>query len=385
MSLTRLKVRPIWIAGVTAVVVGGSGAAWACNGLLSGQTDTPRSALSTSLTSLGRPTTGTRTDAEVDAARAESQDDAKTRRQRLPGTPTTSPGGTTTTGTTTTGTTTTGTTTTGGGAPATASPGNIPNDPATTSPDDTSSDGTSSDDTSPDNTSPDDTAKTSPDDTSTTSPDDTGATAPADKPTKPSSTTPPSEPDETATSEPTDPSDTSDPTDPTTGPDDQATSSPDDASSESTQPDDTATAPTDVTTKSTVDTTLAAQVITLVNQEREAAGCDVAVKANAALTRAALDHTELMRSKNTLDHQLSGEPGVGERIGAAGYTWRTFGENIAYNYGSDSASSVMDMWMKSSGHQANILNCSFEDIGVAAVEASDGRIWWTQDFGLAAS
>ena len=40
----------------------------------------------------------------------------------------------------------------------------------------------------------------------------------------------------------------------------------------------------------------------------------------------------------------------------------------------------MDSWMNSSGHRANILNCSFKELGVG-IEQGDGGPWWTQNFG----
>ena len=58
-----------------------------------------------------------------------------------------------------------------------------------------------------------------------------------------------------------------------------------------------------------------------------------------------------------------------------GITYRTAGENIAYGY--KTAQSVMDGWMDSSGHRANILNASYSRIGVGYV--SNGN-YWTQWF-----
>lgn len=50
------------------------------------------------------------------------------------------------------------------------------------------------------------------------------------------------------------------------------------------------------------------------------------------------------------------------------------GENIAYGY--PSVSSVMDGWMNSSGHRANILSADFDYVGIGIV---DGK-YWTQIF-----
>lgn len=54
------------------------------------------------------------------------------------------------------------------------------------------------------------------------------------------------------------------------------------------------------------------------------------------------------------------------------------GENIAY--GQPTAQAVMDAWMNSPGHRANILNRSYTQIGVGAVSDSNGILYWTQDF-----
>jgi len=55
------------------------------------------------------------------------------------------------------------------------------------------------------------------------------------------------------------------------------------------------------------------------------------------------------------------------------------GENIAY--GQLSADEVMQDWMNSAGHKANILNCSFKAIGVGIGHGGSYGTYWTQDFG----
>lgn len=54
------------------------------------------------------------------------------------------------------------------------------------------------------------------------------------------------------------------------------------------------------------------------------------------------------------------------------------GENIAR--GQADAAAVMQAWMNSPGHRANILNCDFKTLGVG-VHLGSGGPWWTQDFG----
>lgn len=120
-----------------------------------------------------------------------------------------------------------------------------------------------------------------------------------------------------------------------------------------------------------------AQVLTLVNKERAAAGCSP-VTANDRLTRAADDYSDVMADSGVMSHTGPDGSTMAGRVEAAGYQWSTLGENIARGQGD--AASVMDSWMNSSGHRANILNCSFKELGVG-VHFGDGGPWWTQDFG----
>ncbi|AKZ60019.1 putative membrane protein [Streptomyces ambofaciens ATCC 23877] len=120
-----------------------------------------------------------------------------------------------------------------------------------------------------------------------------------------------------------------------------------------------------------------AQVLALVNEERAAAGCSP-VTANDRLTRAADDYSDVMASSGVMSHTGPDGSTMASRVEAAGYQWSALGENIAR--GQADAASVMESWMNSSGHRANILNCSFKELGVG-VHFGDGGPWWTQDFG----
>ncbi|MFE2050499.1 CAP domain-containing protein [Streptomyces sp. NPDC059459] len=120
-----------------------------------------------------------------------------------------------------------------------------------------------------------------------------------------------------------------------------------------------------------------AQVLALVNEERAAAGCSP-VTANDRLTRAADDYSDVMASSGVMSHTGPDGSTMTSRVEAAGYQWSTLGENIAR--GQADAASVMESWMNSSGHRANILNCSFRELGVG-VHFGDGGPWWTQNFG----
>ncbi|MFG2679617.1 CAP domain-containing protein [Streptomyces sp. NPDC048392] len=120
-----------------------------------------------------------------------------------------------------------------------------------------------------------------------------------------------------------------------------------------------------------------AQVLALVNEERSAAGCSP-VTANDRLTRAADDYSDVMAGSGVMSHTGPDGSTMASRVEAAGYRWSTLGENIAR--GQADAASVMDSWMNSPGHRANILNCSFKELGVG-VHFGDVGPWWTQDFG----
>ncbi|QTD96520.1 sigma-70 family RNA polymerase sigma factor [Streptomyces cyanogenus] len=120
-----------------------------------------------------------------------------------------------------------------------------------------------------------------------------------------------------------------------------------------------------------------AQVVALVNKERATAGCGP-VTEDPQLDKAAQGHSDDMAARGFFDHTNPDGAGPGERITAAGYRWSTYGENIAR--GQQTPQAVMDSWMNSPGHRANILNCSFKNIGVG-VHDGQGGPWWTQAFG----
>ncbi|HEX2864806.1 MAG TPA: CAP domain-containing protein, partial [Deinococcales bacterium] len=100
---------------------------------------------------------------------------------------------------------------------------------------------------------------------------------------------------------------------------------------------------------------------------------------NSKLEAAALTHTQDMVKNNYFDHIGSDGSNPGTRATAAGYNWYTIGENIAAGY--PDAASVMDGWLRSPGHCANIMNPNFKDIGVASVSGGSYGTYWTMDLG----
>jgi len=116
------------------------------------------------------------------------------------------------------------------------------------------------------------------------------------------------------------------------------------------------------------------QVLALVNVQRAAAGCGdlTADPGLAALARA---HSADMRDRHFFDHVNPDGLDPFQRAAKAGIVVRA--ENIAY--GQPDPAAVMDAWMKSPGHRANILDCDLTRLGVGVAEGAGGP-WWTQDF-----
>ncbi|GAA2631908.1 CAP domain-containing protein [Streptomyces axinellae] len=119
------------------------------------------------------------------------------------------------------------------------------------------------------------------------------------------------------------------------------------------------------------------EVLTLVNQERAKAGCQP-VKADSGLAGLAQDFSEDMAGRGFFSHTDPDGRSPWDRAEAAGVS-DLGGENIAR--GQANARSVMDSWMNSPGHRANILNCDYRTLGVGA-HFAEGGPWWTQDFGF---
>ncbi|MCL8016111.1 CAP domain-containing protein [Streptomyces sp. AS02] len=120
----------------------------------------------------------------------------------------------------------------------------------------------------------------------------------------------------------------------------------------------------------------AAEVLSLVNEERAKVGCS-AVSANSSLADLAQDFSEAMADRGFFDHTDPDGASPWDRAAKAGIT-DLGGENIAR--GQSDAAAVMEAWMNSPGHKANILNCDFKTLGVG-VHFGSGGPWWTQDFG----
>jgi uncharacterized protein YkwD len=121
-------------------------------------------------------------------------------------------------------------------------------------------------------------------------------------------------------------------------------------------------------------------IIDLVNAERTSRGLAPLV-VNDKLVLAAQHHATNMAYYNTMSHTITQAdlPSLVDRLNYYGYRYRAAGENIAWNY--SSATSVMNAWMNSSGHRANILSTTFTEIGVGVRYNSLGQPYYCQVFG----
>jgi uncharacterized protein YkwD len=133
---------------------------------------------------------------------------------------------------------------------------------------------------------------------------------------------------------------------------------------------------------------VAEQVDDLVNQAR-AAGRRCGrrlfrpappLRSSQRLREAALAHSRDMAAHSYLEHTGRDGSTPGARVARTGYRWRVVGENIAA--GPSNAREVVDGWLASPEHCANIMDPDFSETAVAYAVDSRSRmgIYWTQDF-----
>jgi len=135
--------------------------------------------------------------------------------------------------------------------------------------------------------------------------------------------------------------------------------------------------PTTAPRPTTTAPTPAAQILSRVNAERAKAGCK-AVVLDPRLAAAAAGHAQDMATNNYFSHTSRDGRTFVDRIKAQGYPVPR-SENIAA--GQPTVTAVMDAWMASAGHRANILDCSAVAMGAASATGGSYGIYWVQDFG----
>lgn len=121
----------------------------------------------------------------------------------------------------------------------------------------------------------------------------------------------------------------------------------------------------------------AAEVISLTNSQRKNAGLSN-LKENIQLSKLAQLKAEDMAKNGYFSHNSPTYGSAFDMLKTFGISYRTAGENIAK--GQKTAQSVMNGWMGSSGHRANILNSSYSEIGVGYASDAKGNTFWVQIF-----
>ena len=103
---------------------------------------------------------------------------------------------------------------------------------------------------------------------------------------------------------------------------------------------------------------------------------------NDKLTVAAEGHSQEMAAKNYFSHTSADGRTLADRVTATGYAWSSLGENIAAGY--PGVNAVMDGWIASPGHCANLMTAGFVEVGVVCVPGVAGdtySTYWTMDLG----
>ena len=121
-------------------------------------------------------------------------------------------------------------------------------------------------------------------------------------------------------------------------------------------------------------TTYEQEVIRLVNEIRKENGLKT-LTYDWELARVARYKSQDMQDNKYFAHNSPVYGTPFQMIKSFGISYRSAGENIAKGYATPQA--VVNAWMNSSGHRANILNASYTRIGVGYVA---GGNYWTQMF-----
>ena len=121
------------------------------------------------------------------------------------------------------------------------------------------------------------------------------------------------------------------------------------------------------------DLTITGEILVLVNKHRQEIGLE-SLKRSAIADELAIEHTNYMIAQSEISHDYFNIrfQELQQKVNAHGA-----GENVASGY--QDASSVMNGWLNSSGHKANIEG-DYTHIGLAAIKDAQGRYYYTQLF-----
>jgi uncharacterized protein YkwD len=119
------------------------------------------------------------------------------------------------------------------------------------------------------------------------------------------------------------------------------------------------------------------RVLDLVNAERAKYGAQP-LAYDRQLDLASERHNQVQAATGRMAHDGIGDGTPRDRIRATGFTG-AWGENVAT--GQLSPEQVVAEWMASPGHRRNILDPTYDRLGVSYTVASNGRTFWAQSFG----
>ncbi|MBB3020672.1 Ca2+-binding RTX toxin-like protein [Microvirga lupini] len=120
----------------------------------------------------------------------------------------------------------------------------------------------------------------------------------------------------------------------------------------------------------------------LVNETRAKVGAKP-LSFDGELLESSDAHSLWMGKTNIFSHTGEGGSTAGARMTSAGYEWQAWGENIAWRYGpltEETIRGLHDQFVNSPGHYANLINGTFQEIGIG-LQVGKGGVYVTQNFG----
>lgn len=115
------------------------------------------------------------------------------------------------------------------------------------------------------------------------------------------------------------------------------------------------------------------EAIALINRARIRSGA-VPLRMEARLEWTAREHTLRMAEQGRMTHDR-----WKELLRISGFRGTAWAQNVAWNQ--RTPEEVVDDWLDSDRHRANILEDSFRYTGLSCVIGREGEVWWTQVFG----
>ena len=126
----------------------------------------------------------------------------------------------------------------------------------------------------------------------------------------------------------------------------------------------------------------AASVINLGNAQRAAAGLPL-LTVHPVLMAEAQRFSAVQAQLGGLNHGGNDGTTPGQRLRAAGYKWRHYGENLAA--GQQTPEEVVTDWMNSPSHRAIVLNTKVREIGIGLTlpneDAAGYYSYWVMEVG----